>query len=125
VTPPTSTGAKSEDHDRYHKGETHRMKPDDFIRKFHLLFPDCKPDAAQNWQTFAVECVDQHQYVHFKAAKSRDACIEDWLGVLYEGLRQTKDRFGTAVSTQVADLSCEPCCLYPGEMPQAAECQRR
>lgn len=100
------------------------MNQKDFIEKFHTILPECQPDAARIWCDFAVECVDQQQYVHFQAAESRDASIESWLEVLYEGLRQTRETFGAELATKVAALSLEPCCLYPGEMPRAAECLR-
>lgn len=100
------------------------MNQKDFIEKFHALLPECQPEAAQLWCDFAVECVDQQQYVHFKAAESRDASIESWLEVLYEGLCQTKETFGAELAAKVGALSCECCCLYPGEMFGAAECLR-
>ena len=100
------------------------MNQKDFIEKFHTLLPECRPEAAQLWCEFAAECVDRKQYVHFQAAESRDASIESWLEVLYEGLRQTRETFGAELATKVAALSLEPCCLYPGEMPRAAECLR-
>lgn len=93
-----------------------------FIEKFRALLPECPPEAAQPWCNFAVERVEQRQYVNFKAAESRDASVAEWLDVLYEGLRQTKEIFGPELATQVAALSLEHCCLYPGEMPRAAEC---
>ena len=95
-----------------------------FIEKFYALLPECQPGAAQTWCDFAVERVDQQQYVHFKAAESREASIAGWLDVLYEGLRQTKETFGPELAAKVGDLSVEHCCLYPGEMPRAAECLR-
>lgn len=100
------------------------MNQKDFIEKFHTLLPECRPEAAQLWCEFAAECVDREQYVHFQAAESRDASIESWLEVLYEGLRQTRETFGAELAARVAALSLERCCLYPGEMPRAAECLR-
>jgi len=97
------------------------MKKETFQKQFRELLPGSKPEAARAWQRFAEECVDNEQYVHFKAAKSRDACVEEWLEVLYEGLRQTKLNFGVKLAARVSDLGCESCCLYPGEMTQAAE----
>ena len=95
-----------------------------FVEKFHELLPECQPGAAQPWCDFAVERVDQQQYVHFKAAESQEASIAGWLEVLYEGLRQTKETFGPELAAKVGDLSMAHCCLYPGEMPRAAECLR-
>lgn len=100
------------------------MNQNIFVEKFHALLPECQPGAAQPWCDFAVERVDQQQYVHFKAAESREASIAGWLDVLYEGLRQTKETFGPELAAKVGDLSMAHCCLYPGEMPRAAECLR-
>jgi len=100
------------------------MNQKDFIEKLHTLLPECRPEAAQLWCEFAAECVDREQHVHFQATESRDASIESWLEVLYEGLRQTRETFGAELAARVAALSLEHCCLYPGEMPRAAECLR-
>ncbi len=100
------------------------MSQEEFIEKFHALLPECRPGAAQLWYDFAVGCVDRGQYVHFQAAESRDASIGNWLDVLYEGLRQTKETLGAELAAKVGDLSCERCCLYPGEMLMAAACLR-
>ena len=100
------------------------MNQKDFIEKFHTLLPKCQPEAAQLWCDFAAERVEQQQYVHFKAAESRDASVAEWLEVLYKGLHQIRETFGTELAVQVATLSLERCCLYPGEMPRAAECLR-
>ena len=62
------------------------MNQKDFIEKFHTLLPKCQPEAAQLWCDFAAERVEQQQYVHFKAAESRDASVAEWLEVLYKGL---------------------------------------
>ena len=95
-----------------------------FVEKFHALLPECQPEAAQPWCDFAVERVDQQQYVHFKAAESQEASIASWLDVLYEGLRQTRETFGPELAAKVASLGLDHCCLYPGEMLRAAECLR-
>lgn len=100
------------------------MEQNNFIEKFNELLPECPPEAAQPWCDFAAECVDQQQYVNFKAAGSRDESVAEWLDVLYEGLRQTKETFGPELAAKVAALGLEHCCLYPGEMPRAAECLR-
>lgn len=93
-----------------------------FIERFHVLLPGCPPEAVQPWCDFAAECVEQRQYVNFKAAEIRAASVAEWLDVLYEGLRQTKETFGPELATRVAALGLDHCCLYPGEMPKAAEC---
>ncbi len=100
------------------------MSQEEFIEKFHELLPECQSEAAQLWYNFAAECVDRQQYVHFRAAENLDASIGNWLEVLYEGLRQTKETLGTELAVKVGDLSCERCCLYPGEMLMAAACLR-
>ena len=100
------------------------MEQDIFVKNFHALLPECQSEAAQPWCDFAVECVDQQQYVHFKAAESREASIASWLDVLYEGLRQIRETFGPELAAKVATLGLDHCCLYPGEMPRAAECLR-
>jgi len=88
------------------------MNQKDFIEKFHTLLPKCQPEAAQLWCDFAAERVEQQQYVHFKAAESRDASVAEWLEVLYKGLHQIRETFGTELAVQVATLSLERCCLY-------------
>lgn len=100
------------------------MNQKEFVESIQSLLPECQPAAAQIWYDFAAECVDHGQYVRFKAAENRNLSIADWLDALYEGLRQTKDVCGAELATKVAALSLERCCLYPGEMLQAAECLR-
>ena len=39
-------------------------------------------------------------------------------------MRQTKETIGAELAAKVGSLSCEHCCLYPGEMFGAAECLR-
>ena len=94
------------------------MEQNIFIEKIHALLSECPPEAAQPWYDFAVERVDQQQYVNFKAAESRDESVAEW----YEGLRQIKESFGPELAAKVAALGMDHCCLYPGEMPRAAEC---
>ena len=89
------------------------MEQDIFIKKFHTLLPECQPEAAQPWCDFAVERVDQQQYVHFKAAESQEASIASWLDVLYEGLRQTRETFGPELAAKVASLGLDHCCPTP------------
>lgn len=98
------------------------MEQNIFIEKIHALLSECPPEAAQPWYDFAVERVDQQQYVNFKAAESRDESVAEWLDALYEGLRQIKESFGPELAAKVAALGMDHCCLYPGEMPRAAEC---
>ena len=100
------------------------MEQNIFMEKFRALLPECQPETAQPWYDFAVECVDQQQYVNFKTAKGRDASVAEWLDVLYEGLYQIKESFGPGLAARVAALGLDHCCLYPGEMPRAAECLR-
>ena len=100
------------------------MNQNEFFEKFLILLPECQPEAAQIWCDFAIERIEQQQYVHFKAAESLEASIASWLEVIYEGLRQIKETFGQELAAKLGNLGLEHCCLYPGEMPMAAECLR-
>ena len=80
------------------------MEQNIFIEKIHALLSECPPEAAQPWYDFAVERVDQQQYVNFKAAESRDESVAEWLDALYEGLRQIKESFGPELAAKVAAL---------------------
>ena len=47
--------------------------------------------------------------------------MADRLDALYDGLCQTREAYSSELSTKVAALGLERCCLYPGEMLKAAE----
>lgn len=99
------------------------MKRGDFFASMHTL-TGCTPEATQVWINFAAECIDAEQYAGFASLGSAEADMARWLDAFYAGFCQVRERFGPEMVRQVADLSLAPCCLYPYEMMQAAECLR-
>lgn len=95
---------------------------ENFITLVKELAPGCKPEAIPRWRDFAAECVDSEQFVHFKRTADKNTAVESWLDVLYSGFKAVRKECGLETATAVIDLSLEPCCLYPGEMMQAALC---
>lgn len=98
------------------------MSRDDFLSVIRHLEVERPQEAAKKWEMFAAECVDEGQFVDFKPAESRDASIERWLDTICGGLYAVHTAYGPETAAKVAALSLEQCCLYPGEMLQAAEC---
>lgn len=94
----------------------------EFSASIKELAPGHKPEAVPNWREFAAECVKEGQFVHFKPMADKVAAEEKWLDVIYEGFCAVKEHFGLELAVAVIDLGCEPACLYPGEMMQAAAC---
>ena len=95
------------------------MKQDEFTLALNALLPGCDPEAAGKWAEFAAECVDQEQFVHF-IPMEHDAAIEKWLDTTFAGLCAVKEEYGPEIAAKVADLACQRCALYPGEMLVAA-----
>ena len=91
-----------------------------FAETIEELAPNHKPDAIRIWKNFAAECVDRGQFVHFEALADKEAAVERWLDILAEGFRAVSKSFGHEAAGAVVNLSCEHCCIYPGEMMQAA-----
>lgn len=97
------------------------MRKSDFFASMHTL-TGCTPEATQVWISFAAECIDAEQYADFVSLGSADADMARWLDTLYAGFCQVREHYGPEMVRQVADLSLAPCCLYPYEMMQAADC---
>lgn len=98
------------------------MTYENFLVRVKELAPGCKPEAIPRWRDFAVECVDSEQFVRFKPTADKTAAVEKWLDVLYSGLKAVRKECGPETAAAVVNLSLERCCLYPGEMMQAALC---
>lgn len=97
------------------------MKQEQFIESVQKLLPGCGREAAQGWVDFAVENVEQEQYVNFKPEPDKEAAAEKWLDTLYAGLSLTKREFGAEITGQICGLSLSQVhCLYPWEMKGAA-----
>lgn len=96
------------------------MDYEKFAASVDELVPEHKPEAAPLWLYFASECVESEQYVHFQHMADKTAAEGKWLDVFYAGFCAVKESFGQDTATAVVDLSCEHCCLYPGEMMQVA-----
>lgn len=101
------------------------MTYENFLTRVKELAPGCKPEAVPRWRDFAVECVDSEQFVRFKQTANKTAAVEKWLDVLYSGLKAVRKECGPETAAAVVNLSLEQCCLYPGEMMQAALCVER
>jgi len=95
------------------------MKQAEFTLALNALLPGCDLEAAGKWAEFAAECVEQEHFVHF-IPMEHDAAIEKWLDTTFAGLCAVKQEYGPEMAAKVADLACQRCALYPGEMPVAA-----
>ena len=95
------------------------MKREEFALALNALLPGCDPEAADKWAEFAAECVDQGQFAHF-IPMEHDAASEKWLDTTFAGLCAVNREYGAEIAASVADLACQRCALYPGEMSVAA-----
>ena len=86
------------------------------------MAPGCKPEAIPWWWDFAVECVDSEQFVRFKQTANKTAAVEKWMDVIYSGPKAVRKECGPETAAVLVNLGLERCCLYPGEMMQAALC---
>ncbi len=98
------------------------MTYENFLTRVKELAPGCKPEAIPRWRDFAVECVDSEQFVRFRQTANKNAAMEKWLDVLYLGLKAVRRECGPETASAMVNLGLERCCLYPGEMMQAALC---
>ena len=98
------------------------MTYENFLTSVMELAPGCKPEAVPRWRDFAMECVESEQFVWFQRTEDKDTAVERWLDVLCSGLQAVRNECGPETAAAVVSLSLEPCCLYPGEMMQAALC---
>ena len=100
------------------------MTKADFFAALHTIAPGSTPEAAQKWIDFAAECVAEEQYPDFKPSKGPEADVEKWLDTLCGGFYAVWAEYGAELAGKLVGLSLDKCCLYPGEMLQAAECLR-
>ena len=98
------------------------MTYENFLTSVKELAPGCKPEAIPRWQDFAVECVDNGQFVQFERLADKTAAVEKWLDALHSGLQAVSKECGPETAAAMVDMSLQQCCLYPGEMMQAALC---
>lgn len=84
-------------------------------------FMGCEPEAIPIWINFASECVEHEQYVDFSQKSDKSTEINRWLETLLAGLLQIKVEFGERIASEICNLALKNECLYPYEMPLAAE----
>jgi len=101
------------------------MNDTKFAALVHELAPKHGQAAIPAWIKFAAECVECEQFVHFKSTGDKEADKGKWLDALYAGFCAVRESYGQEAAAALIDLGCEPCCLYPGEMMQAAVCLER
>lgn len=100
------------------------MTRSDFFSALHTAVSGFTPEAAQKWIDFAAECVSKEQYANFKPSKDPETSVERWLDTLCGGVYAVWAEYGAEVAGKLVNLSLDNCCVYPGEMLQAAECLR-
>ena len=98
------------------------MTYENFLTSVQELAPGCKPEAIPRWQDFAVECVDNGQFVQFEHTADKTAATEKWLNALHSGIQAVSKECEPETAAAMVNLSLQQCCLYPGEMMQAALC---
>lgn len=98
------------------------MTYENFLTSVKELAPGCKPEAVPVWRDFAAECVERGQFVQFKQTADKTAALEKWLDVLHAGIQAVQKECGPETAAAMVGLSLQECCLYPGEMMQAALC---
>ena len=96
------------------------MKREEFSLALNALLPGCDPETPEKWAEFAAECVDNQQFAWFIPIDGHAAAVEKWLDATFAGLYAVKQKYGPEIAASVAELSCQRCALYPGEMPVAA-----
>lgn len=62
------------------------------------------------------------QSAGFETIADKTSAAEKWLDILYAGFCAVKENFDQEEADALIDLGRESCCLYPGEMMQAAVC---
>ena len=100
------------------------MKRADFFASMHTAAPGSTPEAVQKLIDFAVECVQEEQYANFTPSKDPEASVERWLDTLCGGVYAVRAEYGAELTGKLVSLGLDNCCLYPGEMLQAAACLR-
>ncbi len=100
------------------------MKKADFFSSMHTAALGATPEAVQKMIDFAVECVQQEQYANFTPSKDQEASVERWLDTLCGGVYAVRAEYGAELAGKLVSLGLDNCCLYPGEMLQAAACLR-
>ncbi len=100
------------------------MTKSDFFAALHTAAPGSTPEAVQKWIDFAAECVREEQYANFTPSTDPEANVENWLDTLCGGVYAVRAEYGGELAGKLVSLSLDNCCLYPGEMLQAAECLR-
>lgn len=96
----------------------------DFFAVLHTAAPGSTPEAVQRWIDFAANCVSEGQYANFTPSMDAEADVEKWLDTLCGGLYAVRAEYGGELAGKLVELSLDNCCLYPGEMLQAAACLR-
>lgn len=97
------------------------MKRADFFAALHTVALGSTPEAAQKWIDFAAECVSEGQYANFTSSKDWEASVEKWLDTLCGGVYAVRAEYGAKLAGKLVNLGLDNCCVYPGEMLQAAE----
>lgn len=97
------------------------MTYDQFTSVIRSYFPTSKPEALPVWQEFVEENLSDGHTVRVEEVSDK-AAREKWYDVLCGGFFLVREKMGQAAAISVINVSCEHCCLYPGEMVQAAVC---
>ncbi len=100
------------------------MKRADFFASMHTAAPGSTPEAVQKMIDFAVECIQEEQYANFTPSKDPEVSVERWLDTLCGGVYAVRAEYGAELAGKLVSLGLDNCCLYPGEMLQAAACLR-
>lgn len=98
------------------------MTYEDFSAAVRGLSNIQEEKSIRRWIDFSEECVQNGQFVGFEPAGDGSLEEERWLDILYAGFCKVKESFGQEVADALIGLGRESCCLYPGEMMQAAVC---
>lgn len=98
------------------------MNSEEFSMCVKKLSPAQDEESIQYWKYFADQCTWYGQSPGPEAMEDESAAAEGWLGVLYDSFCIIKESFGRDVADVLIGLGSESCCLYPGEMMQAAVC---
>ena len=80
----------------------------------------CSRAVVAMWVNFAVECVEDGQYVDFTSSGDEAIDMRHWLGFVCVALLNAKANYGAEAASQVCLLALRPTCLYPWEMQPAA-----
>ena len=83
--------------------------------------PGCTYLSIAGWVYFAVEFVEEEQFVNCKSSGSSGRDIQEWLALICAAILNVRKVFGTEIALKICNLALLPACPLPWEMFPAAK----